>query len=464
DYPLHLFSHLRQGESAENAVKRIWRTLRLGVITTCIGYLVLITTDFTGLQQLGVFTIAGLFAAALISRLILPILISKHTQVVRFTGSRRLSWLLRPATVISRLILVMGLVIAISLFFTPTSIWQDDIGALTPTSPDIIALDREIRGQLRAPEPHQLVIINGLDLETTLQRSERLNGLLQTLVDQDAIGGFDLASRYLPSIRTQQDRRTALPTREVMESRLSAALEDLPFNEDSFSAFISSLDESRQLAPLTYHDLANTPPGMRLKALLREREGGWLLMTPLSQVEDGAAVAELLEKQLPSAQYLNLRTETSSLVAGFRHQIMQRLAIGVLVMLLVLGIGLKSLKRALQTMLPVILAILLTTGMLYWTGISLTLFHLVSLMLVLGIGLDYSLFFGRNEEDIEDRTLTLHALLICALSTSMVFGILGSSDIPVLQAIGQTVALGVIISFITTFALTRNWTNIQTTG
>ncbi|MEN8180373.1 MAG: MMPL family transporter, partial [Pseudomonadota bacterium] len=48
DYPLHLFSHLRQGESAENAVKRIWRTLRLGVITTCIGYLVLITTDFTG--------------------------------------------------------------------------------------------------------------------------------------------------------------------------------------------------------------------------------------------------------------------------------------------------------------------------------------------------------------------------------------------------------------------------------
>jgi predicted exporter len=103
--------------------------------------------------------------------------------------------------------------------------------------------------------------------------------------------------------------------------------------------------------------------------------------------------------------------------------------------------------------LPVILAIAMTTALLYWSGVQLSLFHLVSLMLVLGIGLDYSLFFHRRETDMSERSRTLHALAVCALSTAMVFGILGSSEIPVLQAIGQTVALGVGLSFIATFAL-----------
>jgi predicted exporter len=464
DYPLHLFSHLREGESAASAVQRIWGTLRLGVITTCIGYLVLITTDFTGLQQLGVFTIAGLFAAALSSRLILPLLIPHDGPTVGLTGMQLLASLPQPTPTLARLILVMGLLMAISLLFSPTSIWQDDIGTLTPLSAEMIKRDRELRGQLRAPEPNQLVIIKGDELETTLQTAERLTKLLQPLVKQGVIGGFDSASRYLPSIQTQQARRAALPSREIIESRLNVALAGLPFRQDGFTAFVTSLDETRQLTPLTYDDLANTPPGMRLTALLRKQQAGWLLITPLSQVNDGGVVADLLRKHLPSAQYLNLRTETSRLVTGFRHQINERLVLGGGVMLLVLIVGLKSFTRALKTVLPVILALLITAALLHLAGVALSLFHLVSLMLVLGIGIDYSLFFGRSEDDGLERTHTLHALVVCALSTSLVFGILGSSDLPVLRAIGQTVAIGVVISFLTTFALARTRTRVQPSG
>ena len=51
DYPIHLFSHLHPGELPVDAMRRIWKTLRLGAITTCIGYLALVSTDFTGLQH-----------------------------------------------------------------------------------------------------------------------------------------------------------------------------------------------------------------------------------------------------------------------------------------------------------------------------------------------------------------------------------------------------------------------------
>ncbi|MEN8168018.1 MAG: MMPL family transporter, partial [Pseudomonadota bacterium] len=82
----------------------------------------------------------------------------------------------------------------------------------------------------------------------------------------------------------------------------------------------------------------------------------------------------------------------------------------------------------------------------------------------LGIGIDYSLFFGRAENDSQERAQTLHALVVCALSTSLVFGILGSSDLPVLRAIGQTVAIGVVISFLTTFALAPTRPRVQASG
>jgi len=81
-------------------------------------------------------------------------------------------------------------------------------------------------------------------------------------------------------------------------------------------------------------------------------------------------------------------------------------------------------------------------------GHLLSLFHLIALLLVMGIGIDYSLFFNRQEVDEEDRQRTLHSLLVCAISTVMVFGILASSEIPVLKAIGLTVSIGVFFSFL----------------
>jgi predicted exporter len=85
--------------------------------------------------------------------------------------------------------------------------------------------------------------------------------------------------------------------------------------------------------------------------------------------------------------------------------------------------------------------------------VQLTIFHLVALMLVVGIGIDYSLFFSRQEASTEDSRRTFHALAVCALSTSSVFAILASSAIPVLNAIGLTTAIGVIVSFLAAMVL-----------
>src|SRR5690606_5930152 len=88
-------------------------------------------------------------------------------------------------------------------------------------------------------------------------------------------------------------------------------------------------------------------------------------------------------------------------------------------------------------------------------GISMTLFHLIALILAAGLGLDYALFFEHASNDPMDQRRTLHAVLLCSASTLMVFALLATSSLPVLRAIGLTVSLGVVSNFLLALLLTR---------
>ena len=98
---------------------------------------------------------------------------------------------------------------------------------------------------------------------------------------------------------------------------------------------------------------------------------------------------------------------------------------------------------------------MITVAALLALGERLSLFHLVSLLLVLGIGVDYGLFFSRPGTDPAMRRRTLHALLVCCGSALTVFALLSTSTLPALHAIGLTVSLGVATSFIAALALAR---------
>jgi len=75
DYPTYLFSHRRATETVTETLRQLWPTLRLCVATTVLGCLAMLDSDFPGLGQLGVFTIAGIVAALVTTRWLLPALL-----------------------------------------------------------------------------------------------------------------------------------------------------------------------------------------------------------------------------------------------------------------------------------------------------------------------------------------------------------------------------------------------------
>jgi predicted exporter len=108
-------------------------------------------------------------------------------------------------------------------------------------------------------------------------------------------------------------------------------------------------------------------------------------------------------------------------------------------------------RRILWLALTISAALAVTTALVLLLHTSLTIIHLVALLLVFGLGLDYALFFSRTESDNEYRA-TRHALFACSASTVLAFGILGDSSIPLLRNLGITVAIGSAISFLLAWA------------
>ena len=145
---------------------------------------------------------------------------------------------------------------------------------------------------------------------------------------------------------------------------------------------------------------------------------------------------------------IDLKRAAVELVVRQRVRVLWSLAIAAALLVLVVCIALRSWRRATRVLIPVAMATLIVIAVFRAAGQPLDLFHLISLVLAAGLGLDYALFFEQAGMDRDARLRTLHGVLVSALSTLMVFALLSLSSIPVLRSIGITVTLGVLMNFL----------------
>jgi predicted exporter len=170
-------------------------------------------------------------------------------------------------------------------------------------------------------------------------------------------------------------------------------------------------------------------------------------LSTLSGVRDAAAIDRGIAAVGAEARLLDLKTSSESLVAEYRTRILHAVLAAAVLLLVTITLALRSPRRAWHVLAPMTLATFLVLAVERLAGIPVSLFHLVALILAAGLGLHYALFFERDTSDPAEQRRTLHATVVCVISALLVFGMLAWSSIPVLRAIGLTVALGVAFHF-----------------
>lgn len=451
DYPVHLFSHLSRDASAKASLNSIWPTLRLGVVTTVLGYLAMLNTGFTGLSQLAIFSSSGLVIALLVTRWIVAGALPDKLKIMPV-----LSWIpefkrQRCSTYCRTVLVVTMLVISVYVFqFShKDSVWQQDIAALSPIPKEARKFDQYLRDSLGMPDVGYLFLIRDKDPEMVLQKTETIKAELMDLKVRGIAKNIFSVTDQLPSLKRQEQIQKKLPVGTDLRKALHLALQGMPFKKELFEPFITDVERSRTLTPLSISEMKAHELTAALTQDMFMREGQWVSIIRMAGVKDKDALQAWLTHRPHLKQYfMDIRNTSSSLVNDYRDVAIQRFILGVLLILSALVIFLQSIKKALLIFFPVMLALLFSITTQVMFGVSLSIFHVLALLLVAGIGLDYSLFFQRPWTSATEQKKHFHGIIISAASTIMAFAMLGLSGVPVMAAMGITVTLGIMASFV----------------
>ncbi len=459
DYPVHLLSHRRPGQPVLATARHLWPALRLSVASTAIAYLSLFSAHAQGLAQLAVFTIAGLVVAALTARYLLPALLPvPRRDVLTMPGLAPLArglrhirgsvWPVVPVLLLAGIAVIVG---------QSRPWWNNDLGALTPLPEEWLTEDARLRAELATADARWLLVLTGADADAVLRVSETLAPRFDALVAEGALADHGLPSRFQPSSEVRRWRLAKLPAPATLRAALADAGDRTGFDPAYFEPMIA--DVQRLFAPDAGDWLGAafraSPAGDRYAGAMRQGEGGAYALVELSGMADPAPIQAALVGQ-GNARLIDVKQVAEQMVADYRSRVVAGLAIaaGALLGVLILALGPRSTLRVLPT---VLLGLVVTVSVMRLLGVEVGLFHLIALILAAGLGMDYALFF-QHARTSPEQARTLHAVIVSSLSTLGVFGLLALSSIPVLRAIGLTVAIGVAAQFVLALLMARTAT------
>ena len=448
DYPVLLMGHRKQGEAAPATLHRIGRAFILAVACAGLGLTGMVFAGFPGLAQLGLFAAVGVVTAALMTWLVLSRLIVLAGLAPVWSGDpgrllalerlrRWRLWGLLPVLAAAALLLARG-----------GPLWETDIARLSPVPRQALALDADLRRELGAPEPGDLLVVRAASVDAVLQQQEALVPALDRLKAAGTIASYEAAARLLPSTATQQARQAALPDPATLQARLAAAGQGMDFSADAFAPFEQAVAAAKTAPPITLGQLQAPALAARLNALLYQRGGTWYGPVAFTGAISPAALAALAQGD---TLFVDIHAETNALVSGGAARALRWLLGGAAAAVAIMLAGLRQPLMVGRIVFAIASAAVVTVALLTLAGVRLSLIHLVALQFIVGIGLDYALFYARRQLDAEERARTLRTLVTCNGMTLLTFGLLALCRTPILQAIGVTVAIGAVSSMCLSF-------------
>lgn len=460
DYVLHFYAHLRLCPDPAGplaTMRHIRVALLLGALTTIVGFAVLGASPFPALMQIATFSAIGVGFALIATLTVVPHLVKGNAPpppfLIRTSETlTKVVYLFRSKPHLSRGLLLVATVL--SVVGMGSVQWQDDLTTLTIPDAEIAAEDARVRQRITSLDTRRVIIALGQSDEEALRINERI---ATALTDAQAAGEVDAwqgLSKILPSAQTQREVFGAVQNANL-EQRLPAALERAGFNVESFEPYLRTLAQPSP-APLTYSELLGSPAADLVRANRVKLEGlpdaSIALLTFLRGVHDAKAIESRIEA-IPGALFIDQTELLTDASRGHRVRTSQLLVAGLIGVFLVLLLQYRNWRSAVSATIPALLAATVTVAVLGLAGVPLNILGLTSLLMVLSLGVDYSVFLVDAGEglDLDSQSglgATLTGLLVSWVSNLCGFGLLAMSQQPALRLIGLIAGIGVTCALI----------------
>lgn len=438
DYGFYLFMQppVRPDEDYWSKVRRLTKPLLASCFTTVAGFALLLFSELPLIRQLGVFVGTGLVCALVAAVVYFSTVKNPFLPARVFRGGQALPPGVRRG--LRRTLLVVWL---IALPGLARLTWKDDIRELEIPSAELKRDDARIRSLFGEKTDRTVYLTYGPTLQDARDSLEKLQAWLGTTGHGRAqtVG----LGAVIPTA-AQYDRAIHF-AREHLEfaDRLREALASAGYDREGFTAFFddyarfASIDDAARL-DAAVHALQAKLTGPLGLLLHHGKPLSWFvtLASDAPTLPPPPGLHTVSANQLQSLNRIFSRYRQSALWLSL-------IGLAIIGAGVLLTYGFRDGVRIFAIPCGACLGLF---GALGWFGHPLNLFHLLGAFLGVCLTHNYSIFSATSAYAHEPPPVSVR---LSALTTAASFGVLALSGIPVVRALGSTVALMVVVSLLT---------------
>lgn len=451
DYSNHMVIHHRLGppdETPGETTRRIRPSLLLGAITTVASLGGLAITSFPAFREMSFFAAVGVSAALWASlvpvRALLPFAPPLPERSVTIAA-----WLGRQFARLERapraLLLTPIALLLLAAVWLPRLEWNDDMSKLTSFPDELLEQDKRVRQRVSSVDTSRFAIGLTADEKSAVALNDQIHQRLVAAVEAGELDGHRSLHDLLWSEDLQRRNWQAVKRESDLYSRLDAAFVAEGFRPSAFRAFGDAIAGPAP-DPLTLGDLAKSALGGLLAPFSFPLRDGVVVVTYLDGLREPEALHARLST-LARVYILDQSTFVNDIYSEFRASTLRQIVIGGVLVLAILVARYRAWRPTLAAFLPAAIVAILLLSIFALAGVEVNLLHAMSLIMVMGMGVDYGVFLADSAEDRASIGATMLSLLMSCLTTVFVFGTLAISSQPALRAIGITTGLGVLLSY-----------------
>ena len=423
DYSIHVLVHHQFGQPKRDP----WETrdllrlsLFMGAVTTMASFVGLGLTPFPAFREMAFFAVAGLGCALCTTLWLLPTLLDiappppKRSVTMARVLERWVEGLLANRAVLwlPVIVVVVGLPSLVRVS------WSDDLSELSNLDPGLMAEDRRVRGQASSMDGSRFVIAVAPDRITAVSRNDEVARRLEGAVEEGHLDGFSSLHHVIWSPELQARNWRLLVNDSGLAERVEAAFVSRGFAPGLFVDFAEAFAADPP-PPLTLEELEGTS----MAEVLDRYEFPVGDRVAVVSYLRGVVSAEGIEASLEGVEGARLFDQAlfmNAIYGEFRTMTLQQMLVGGILVIVILVVRYRSLRLAIAACLPALLVGPALLELFVLLGVTLNLLHVLSLILVLGMGVDYGIFLLDAAERGRGTGPTLLGLALACMTTIFV--------------------------------------------
>lgn len=392
DYMLHYF--------IEKDLDNILKSLTVSMLTTVSAFAVLLFSGVELLKQISIFTMTGLFTVYSAVVLFCPF--------VKIETSRKNISFQIPDKIKKIFVIFVILVSVVGMFFLK---FNDDIRNLYVPSKKLMGAEKLFASVTGGNRKISFAVVSGQNIQDILEKEEIIS---QNLHSND----YQALSKFVPSIK-QQKMNFEL-RKSLYKSKLNA-----------YAEFLSPKEKQQLLSERQGNDFLEYMPVFSEFLLSDNRS-----LMVLYDINNPKIITD------SGAEYVDVTRDITQKIRNCRISCV-RMLLPIFVILFALLALIYKPKTAIKITMPSVFAALFAISLVSITGQEINLFHILAIFLIVGFGLDYSVFRASGIKSSSD------AVLLSCLTSVFSFLLLAFTGFKLISSLGFILSTGLTISYLT---------------